>query len=97
MELEPKIAATWIALVAVLQRQRCAAQADKVIAEVSQKIPAQAGSPALAQCYEAMQDFDAAQKQYQVALAAASQDPVVVRAAADFYVPHEEVGSPKCN
>ena len=60
-------------------------QAEKVIAEVSQKIPAKQVPLALAQCYEAMQDFDAAQKKYEVALAADPQDAVVVRAAADFY------------
>jgi tetratricopeptide (TPR) repeat protein len=85
VELEPKISATWVALVQFFSASEAKGQAEKVIAEVSQKIPAKQVPLALAQCYEAMQDFDAAQKKYGVALAAAPQDAVIVRAAADFY------------
>ncbi len=85
VELEPKISATWIALVQFFSASEAKDQAEKVIAEVSQKIPAKQVPLALAQCYEAMQDFAAAQKKYEVALAADPQDAVVVRAAADFY------------
>jgi tetratricopeptide (TPR) repeat protein len=85
VELEPKISATWVALVQFFSASEAKDQAEKVIAEVSQKIPAKQVPLALAQCYEAMQDFDTAQKKYETALAAAPQDVIVVRAAADFY------------
>jgi tetratricopeptide (TPR) repeat protein len=85
VELEPKIPATWIALVQFFSASEARDQAEKVIAEVSQKIPVKQVPLALAQCYEAVQDFGAAQKKYEAALAADPQDAVVVRAVADFY------------
>ncbi len=85
VEIEPKVVGTWIALVQFFVADEAKDKAEKVIDEVSQKIPAKQAPLAIAQCYEAMQNFDAAQKKYEVALAAAPQDPLIVRTVADFY------------
>ena len=85
VEIEPKIAATWVTLIQFFSAGGAKDQAEKVINEASRKIPAKQAPLALAQCYEAMQNMDMAQKKYEAALAASPQDPVVVRSVADFY------------
>jgi tetratricopeptide (TPR) repeat protein len=85
VELEPKVATTWVTLVQFLSAGGAKEQAERAIQEASQKIPAKDAPLALAQCYEVMQNLDAAQKKYEAALAAAKDDPLTVHAAADFY------------
>ena len=75
VEIEPKVAVTWVALIQFLSANGAKDQAEQAINEASQKIPAKQAPLALAQCYEAMQNFDAAQKKYAAALAAAPRTP----------------------
>jgi tetratricopeptide (TPR) repeat protein len=85
VEIEPKITNTWVALIQFLSTEGAKDRAEQAISEASQKIPAKQAPLALAQCYEAMQKVDEAQKKYEAALAAAPDDPLTVHAVADFY------------
>jgi tetratricopeptide (TPR) repeat protein len=85
VELEPKVAMTWVGLIQFLSASGAKEQAQQALQEAAQKIPAKQAPLALAQCCEAMQDVNAAQKKYEAALGAAPDDPLIVRAVADFY------------
>jgi tetratricopeptide (TPR) repeat protein len=85
VEIEPTVATTWVALIHFLHVGGEKDRAAQAINEARQKIPAKQAPLALAQCYEAMQKFDEAQKMYAAALAAAPDDPLTVHAVADFY------------
>jgi tetratricopeptide (TPR) repeat protein len=85
VDIEPKIAMTWVALIQFLSAAGVKDRAEQAVNEASQKIPAKQAPLALAQCYEALQKFDVAQEKYAAALAAAPDDPQIVHAVADFY------------
>ena len=85
VELEPKVAMTWEGLIRFLSASGAKEQAQQAIQQAAQKIPAKDAPLALALCYEAMQDVDAAQKKYEAALAAAPNDPHIACVLADFY------------
>jgi len=85
VEIEPKLAETWVALIQFLSANEDSAGAEKAIEEAGKKIPAKQAPLALAQCFEVMKKMDAAQEKYEAALSAAPEDPFVVRSVADFY------------
>jgi len=85
VEIEPNIAATWVALIQFYSANNEQEKAEKVIEEAAKKIPEKQAPLALAQCCEAMKKTEAAQEKYEAALADAPQDPFVVRSVADFY------------
>jgi cellulose synthase operon protein C len=85
VELKPDTASTWVMLIQFLSGEGQVDQAEKLIDEASRKIPAKQAPLAIAECYEAMGKNKEAGEKYESALAAAPQDPAVVRAVADFY------------
>ena len=85
VEIEPKLPATWVALIQFLSSCDKEDQAEKLIDEASKSIPAKQAPLAIAQCYEVMGKTDAAEGKYEAALAASPQDVLVLRAVADFY------------
>ena len=85
VELEPKLPATWVALIQFLSSCDKEDQAEKLIDEASKSIPAKQAPLAIAQCYEVMGKAEAAEGKYEAALAASPQDILVLRAVADFY------------
>ena len=85
VEVEPKNAATWVSLIQFLAANDRASEAEKGIEEAQKDIPEKQAALALAQCYEAVEKPDDAQKSYEAALSATPKDPFVVRAVADFY------------
>ena len=80
VELEPKVAMTWVGLIQFLSASGAKEQAQQALQEAAQKIPAKQAPLALAQCCEAMQDVNAAQKKYE----AAPAQPPMTRSS---YVP----------
>ncbi len=74
---------TWVALTQFLA-SRDAKAAEKVIEEARAKLPPEAASLALAQCYEAIGKIEAADEQYRAALTARPADIAVWRGAAMF-------------
>ena len=75
VEVEPKLATPWVALVQFFIAGKANDRAEKVISEASRKIPAKQAALALAQCYEAIQNTDMAQKKYEAAVAASLRTP----------------------
>jgi len=86
IKLAENVPDTWVALIQFLGRTGQAERAEGAIADAQQKIPPGQAPMALAQCYEAVGRLDEAEKKYQAALAAAPNDPAIVRALADFYL-----------
>ena len=85
VELEPHAPEAWVALVQFLSTSRSADETAKAVAEAATNVPPDQAPLALAQCYEAANDREAAQKQCEIALAASPQDSTVIRFVADFY------------
>ena len=85
VEMEPKIPATWVALIQFLSASDKEDQAEKLIDEAAKSIPAKQAPLAIAQCYEVMGKAEAAEGKYEAALAASPQDVLVLRSVADFY------------
>jgi len=85
-ELAQDIAATWAALIRFYTETNQLDKAEKAMARAEEKIPPENAAIALAQCYEAMNDVERAQKKYEEALAAGPGDPVTVRYAANFHL-----------
>jgi cellulose synthase operon protein C len=85
VELEPHASETWVALIQFLCANKKADQAAEAVADAAAKIAPEHAPLALAQCYEAIGDQSAAQKQCEIALSAAPQDSTVVRFVANFY------------
>lgn len=77
---------TWLALVGFLARAGRADQARKAIEAARAKLPPDQAPQALAACYEAAGDREAAGPQYQKALEQRPADFAVRRAAANFYL-----------
>jgi cellulose synthase operon protein C len=85
VQVEPKLPATWVALIQFLSSTEKEDHAERMIDEASKNIPAKQASLAIAQCYEVMNKTEAAEQKYEAALAASPEDPLVLRSVADFY------------
>jgi len=85
-EVAEDIAATWAALIRFYTETNQLDKAETAVARAEEKIPPENAAIALAQCYEAMNDTERAQKKYEEALAAEPGDPVTVRYAANFHL-----------
>jgi tetratricopeptide (TPR) repeat protein len=85
VEVEPKVSATWVALIQFLSANEKEDQAEKLIPEATKSIPAKEAPLAIAQCYEVMGKAELAQQKYEAALQAGQQDPLVLRSVADYY------------
>lgn len=85
VKLEPKSAATWVALIRFLAVMQKTEKAEAAVQEAAKNLPADQSPLALAQCYEIMKKPDAARKQYDAALVASPKNVSIVRTVADFY------------
>jgi len=85
-ELADDVAATWAALIRFYTATNQPTKAEQAVGRAETKLPAEKSAIALAQCFEAMRDFERAQEKYEEALAASPRDPVTVRYAANFYL-----------
>jgi tetratricopeptide (TPR) repeat protein len=85
-QLAPEVPETLVALVRFLAANEQTKEAKQLLAQGEAKLPAGEAPLALAQCWEALQEFDQAQKYYQAALAARPRDMAVLRGAAAFYL-----------
>jgi cellulose synthase operon protein C len=85
VELDPKAADAWVALVRLLAKAGKNSKAEAAIVDAEKKIPPKDAPMALAPCYEALNKLDEAQKQYEAALKAAPTNVTVLRTVADFY------------
>jgi len=85
-ELDGTISATWVAMIQFLSSTNQRHKADQIIDNARAALPADKASLALAQCYEALRETEAARKKYEDALAADPDNLVVIRYVADFYL-----------
>ena len=85
VQIEPKLPATWVALIQFLSDAGKDDQAEKMIVEAGRNIPVREAPLAIAQCYEVMGKAEAAQQKYESALATSPEDTAVLRPVADFY------------
>lgn len=85
VELEPGSPETWVSLIQFFSANGAMDQAETAIEGASTSLSPQQAPLTLAQCYEAMKKPEAAEEKYEAALAAAPQDPRIVRFVADFY------------
>ena len=85
VELEPKLPATWKALVVFYALSDEQDKAEAAIQEVRANVPDKDLPSTLAYCYEIVKNTDAAEEQYNIMLKAAPQDIAVARLVADFY------------
>ena len=86
VELADKAPVTWVALIEFLARIGKTQQAEEAIQEARGRIPARWAPLPMAHCYEVLGKVAEAAAQYEAALAASPDDPVVVRRAVDFSV-----------
>lgn len=85
VKLGPQAADAWEGLVQFLSIHKNADKAEEAIQEIAAVLPAPQVLPVQAQCYFAVGKIPAAQEKFEAALAAAPQDPLVIRVAAEFY------------
>lgn len=85
-EVAGDIADTWVALIRFYTETNQLDKAEAAVARAEEKIPPENAAIALAQCYEAMNDVERAQKKYEEALAAKPGDAVTMRYAAKFHL-----------
>jgi len=86
VELANHATDAWVALIQFLARTDQKAKAEQAIAQAQGKIPAKHAPLALAQCYEAMDNRDMAEKKYLEAVAAAPADARILRQLVEFYL-----------
>lgn len=86
IELAPQSTEAWVALVQFYARTGQREKAEAAIAEARQKIEGGIAPLAMGQVFEILGQLDEAEKQYQEALAAAPDDPSVIRQVAEFYL-----------
>ncbi len=86
VDLDPKLATTWLPLVRFYAFNNAIDKAKKTIEEAGKKLPPQDVALTFAQCYDALGMDDLAEKEFQEALAASPQNVAIVRSAADFFV-----------
>lgn len=85
VELNDATAETWVPLIRFYSATGLRREAEKAIEDARNRLPQEESALALAQCYDALGQFDAAYENYRTALKRAPDHPAVVRAAADFY------------
>ncbi|GAB6166065.1 hypothetical protein JCM19992_20650 [Thermostilla marina] len=85
-QMAPKEIPAWVALIQFYARTNQSDKANAAIEEAQSAIPAGLAPLALAQCYEALKDPEAAERHYREALAASPDDPTVVRQVAEFFL-----------
>ena len=78
--------ATWLALVQFLAGTDRKPEAENLIHEAEQRLPAKTSGLALAACYEAIGNKAQAASEYKSALDKTGSDPAVVGSAAEFYL-----------
>jgi tetratricopeptide (TPR) repeat protein len=86
VELGPKSPDTWVALVQFLSADGREQEARGLIPRAAAALPSEATPLALAACYEAVGDRDAAAREYQQALTAAAGDLSVHHAKSLFHL-----------
>ncbi|QDV27302.1 tetratricopeptide repeat protein [Aureliella helgolandensis] len=86
IEMSPAEPAGWVALVQMLARTGQSEAATETLAEAAEAIAADQRDNALAQCYEAVKDFQRAEESYDRALADAPGDAALARRFADFLI-----------
>ncbi|MGW8257639.1 MAG: tetratricopeptide repeat protein, partial [Thermoguttaceae bacterium] len=85
LELKSDIPDTWLTLVNFFGMMDKLSEAEDVINQLSEKMPADQVAIVLAQCYDALKKNDKAMDEYKLALAAKPDDPDIVRKVAEFY------------
>ena len=85
VELNDGTAETWVPLIRFYSAAGMKQQAAKAIEDARNRLPQEEAALALAQCYDALGQLDAAYENYRAALKRAPDHPAVIRAAADFY------------
>src|SRR5262249_26142230 len=91
VELGQNVPETWVVLVEFLAARRRFEQAEAEIAKAQAKIPKEQADLALAQCYEAVGQSEAARRHYDLAVAAKPQDAAVLRSLAGFCVRNNQL------
>ena len=100
LDLNDKAVEIWVSFVQFFASIDQIAKAKEVVGEASGKIPAKEAPANLAQCYEVLRDAEQMQKKdadaakdgerarqkYEAALAAAPDNPQIMRRVADFYL-----------
>jgi len=90
VEINGKIAETWVALIHFLSNTEQITAGEKALLEAQQQIPADQAALALGECYEALGQADRAREKYQEALGGAPDDSSTVRRVAEFYLRNRE-------
>jgi tetratricopeptide (TPR) repeat protein len=90
LRLGQRLPDTWVALVSYLARSGQTREARDALPAMTARLRPDARPLALAQCYEALGDWDRAGEQYQAALGRKPNDPVVLQRAARFYLHSEQ-------
>ncbi len=107
LTLNDKAVESWISFVQFFASSDQLAKAKEVVGEAAGKIPAKEAPAALAQCYEVLRDAEQVQKKtdeatedgaraqqkYEAAMAAAPDDPQIIRRVADFYLRSRQLAS----
>ena len=86
IEIDPTAPAGWVSLVQMLARQADTETARQVIQEARAALPAEVADDAIAQCFQAIKDYQQAEQSYRQALQASPQNPSLIRRVAEFYV-----------
>ena len=84
VELSPEVPEAWVGLIRFLALTGQKEQAQAMLAEAVEKIPAEKAAIALGPCYEILGRADEAAAQYQQILAQGGNDPRVLRQVAEF-------------
>ena len=84
--IDPAAPGPWVSLVQMLCRAEKLDEARAVIEEAQAAIGTGDSANALAQCYEALKEFEVAQERYEQALAERPDDPAQLRRNAQFYL-----------
>jgi tetratricopeptide (TPR) repeat protein len=84
VELGSQVPMTWVTLVRFLASVNRTGDAEALISRLSARLPAETAPLALAQSYEALGQTERAKKEYQSALQARPEDPLVLRCAAAY-------------
>lgn len=91
LELADDVPATWVNLIVHLIASGQREQAVALIDEAKQKLPVDTSALAIAQCYEVLEDLEAAKEGYLSALAAKPNDIPTLRTVAAFFTRQEDV------
>lgn len=86
LQMAEKASAPWVALVLFLSETGQKEEAERVIQQAQEKLPAADVPLTRAECYEAIGRLDQAEKDYETALKARPDDPETARASARFFL-----------